>query len=254
MFYCLPNGQAIEYPFIIQISSMSHPIDPEYQTAKRIKQGLQTIAPRFAPLATWISETYDVSVLNIQKDFMTHNKKLRLLICVDSSADRAVFIEGEHWWGNFDATKQTQVADKYLELATKQKPVINLQFWHFFSRMPDSRDIFVAFSCFEEGALIEANERIPQEKITDLQTMFKDDRIWLISRCFHSTTLFVFTDAQKEELKNESIFESMEDYYFKLLKEYDEFNYWKEDIFKIGIDSKQNLDENYQGNWFYYYK
>ena len=233
---------------------MTDSTDLEYQAAKRIKKGLQTIDPRSAPLAAWISEEYGISVLNIQKDFMTHNKKLRLLICVDSSVDQAVFIKGEHRWEGFDAAKQAQVADKYIELAAKQKAVINLQFWSFFSRMPDSRDIFVAFSCFEESALMEANESIPQERLVDLETMFKDDRIWLISRCFSSTTLFVFTDAQKEALKDEAVFKSIEKRYLELLREYDEFGYWEKGIFGLGIDSKQNLDENYQGNWFYYYK
>ena len=228
--------------------------DPGYQTTKRIKQGLQTIDPRFAPLATWIAQEYGVSVINIQKDFMTHNKMLRLLICVDSSANMATFNESKNRWGGFDALKQTRVATKYIELAAKRKAVINLQFWSFFGRMPNSRDIFVAFSCFEDGALMEANESIPQEKITDLLTIFKDDRIWLISRCFSSATLFVFTDAQKTALKDGVIFNTIERRNFELLKEYDEFDYWKKELFQLGMDSKQNLDENYQSNWFYYYK
>ena len=230
------------------------PTDTEYIKAKRIKQGLQTINPRFAPLATWISQEYGVSVLNIEKEFMQHNKKLRLLVYVDSSADMAKFIKGDAWWGTYDAAKQTQIADKYVELAANQKAVINLQFWDVFSRMPVSHDLFVAISCLEDIACVEANESIPQGRIAELQAKFKDDRIWLISRCFSNTTLFVFTDAQKEKLKGEAIFKSIENCYFELLKEHDEFGYWKKESFGLGIDSKQNLDENYQGNWFYYYK
>ena len=42
--------------------------------------------------------------------------------------------------------------------------------------------------------------------------------------------------------------------YFKLLEPYDEFSYFKQDQFKIGLDSKENFDQNYQSNWQYYYK
>ena len=42
--------------------------------------------------------------------------------------------------------------------------------------------------------------------------------------------------------------------YFELLKEYDEFEYFKQDSFLIYLDSKENFDNNYEGDWHYYYK
>jgi len=42
--------------------------------------------------------------------------------------------------------------------------------------------------------------------------------------------------------------------YFQLLKQYDEFGYFKEDDFFIYLNSKENFDTNYESNWYYYYK
>lgn len=42
--------------------------------------------------------------------------------------------------------------------------------------------------------------------------------------------------------------------YFAILKPHDEFDYLVQESFTVAFDSKQNFDNNYQGNWFYYYK
>ena len=42
--------------------------------------------------------------------------------------------------------------------------------------------------------------------------------------------------------------------YFEILKPYDEFGYLTEQEFTVNFDSKQNFDDNYAGNWYYYYK
>jgi hypothetical protein len=42
--------------------------------------------------------------------------------------------------------------------------------------------------------------------------------------------------------------------YFEILKPYDEFNYFKKETFSVNLDSKENFDNNYESNWYYYYK
>ena len=39
-----------------------------------------------------------------------------------------------------------------------------------------------------------------------------------------------------------------------LLKKYDEFDFAKKDKFRVLIDSKENLENNYLSSWYYYYK
>ncbi|GAA4355245.1 hypothetical protein GCM10023185_17900 [Hymenobacter saemangeumensis] len=225
-----------------------------YQEAKRVKQGLQTIDQRFEPLASWISQEYSVSVLHISRKFQRHSKKLSLYIYLNSNEDKTTLYQGGQDWKEKDVDKETAIAHKYIELASKQKPVINLQFHTIFNRLPIRDDIYVVYFSLEESAVSEANESIPREKIDTLQRAFADNRIWLFSRCFYSTTLFVFTDEQKAELKKEAIFKTIEDSYFDLLKQYDEFNYWTRHRFGLHIQSKETLDRNHEGSFFYYYR
>src|SRR5690606_23712426 len=115
---------------------------------------------------------------------------------------------------------------------------------------PKVKDIFVATSAFEPIAKEEVNSLIPEQRIKELIIEAKNDEIWTIARCFAKVTLFVFTDKQKAKFKTSDTFKKIENSYFELLKEYDEFNYWKREDFKLEIDSKQNFDDNYKSSWF----
>jgi hypothetical protein len=63
-----------------------------------------------------------------------------------------------------------------------------------------------------------------------------------------------YTDAQANAYAAEGKREEYARKYFEMLKPYDEFGYLSEDTFVVHFDSKQNFDENYQSNWYYYYK
>jgi len=58
-----------------------------------------------------------------------------------------------------------------------------------------------------------------------------------------------------DDLKNsEKIKHNIKDDYFRLLKQQDEFDLFDGFNFHLEFDSKQNLDENYSGNLYYYFK
>ncbi|MDR2929130.1 MAG: hypothetical protein LBV41_13170, partial [Cytophagaceae bacterium] len=44
------------------------------------------------------------------------------------------------------------------------------------------------------------------------------------------------------------------DKYREILRQHDEFGYYKRGRFNIYLDSKENFDKNYNSNWWYYYK
>ena len=228
--------------------------DIEYKKTKLIKQGKKRIAEKFENLAKWISENYNVNVLDIQEEFMKHNSRVRIAVHLETHRDAMEFREGEDWWTNFDSTKQSEIAEKYIEIGNLLKVPTNGVLGKVVKRNPKVEDIFVSFSAFEPIAREEVNGLIPENRIEELYKELKLPEIWTISRCFGSATLFVYKDEQKEKIKNSAEFKMIEDKYFKLLKEYDEFNYWKRKNFGIGIDSKENFDDNYESNWYYYYK
>ena len=87
-----------------------------------------------------------------------------------------------------------------------------------------------------------------------LKARIGNPHIWEISRCFGYVTFFFFSDDQVRRYEEEGkrgIYARM---YFELLKPHDEFDYLRESDFNVKFDSKQNFDDNYRGNWLYYYK
>jgi hypothetical protein len=231
--------------------------DKEYKNAKLIKQGKEKIDIKFKELADWISTKYKVTVLNINHKLIDNNR-IRIGIAVETYEDYLKFKENkELCWSNYDEKIQNEIARKYIELndnnikMQSDKKLIGL---NTIKEKLKLKDIFVATSAFEPIAREEVNLQITEQRIEKLVNDFKTDEIWKITRFFSSATLFVFTDKQKEEFKNSDIFKKIENSYFDLLKEYDEFNYWKREKFTLGIDTKQFFDEKCESNWFYYYK
>ena len=61
------------------------------------------------------------------------------------------------------------------------------------------------------------------------------------------------TEKQLKKYKDDKV--TIEDWakrYMEIIKRYDEYGYFNKD-YKIKLDSKENFDKNYNGNWYYYY-
>jgi len=63
-----------------------------------------------------------------------------------------------------------------------------------------------------------------------------------------------FTDEQAKTLEAKGLKEIYARMYFEILKPHDEFGYLAEGKFTVSFDSKQNFDDNFESNWYYYYK
>jgi hypothetical protein len=98
----------------------------------------------------------------------------------------------------------------------------------------------------------EANESIQQTKINGLKKQLNNPDIWEISRVFSGVTFFLYTDEQLKKYENSTSLWA--DTYFNLLDQFNEFKYYKRDSFSVLLDSKENFDNNYESNWYYYYK
>ena len=231
--------------------------DIEYQNAKLIKKGIEKIDPDFKKLAEWISNKYGVTVINICHGLMTNQNRIRVAIAVEFRDEYLKFKEDNKRCSNYNEKIQSEIAEKYIELSAKilklesENKILGL---YNRKRKVNPKDIFVSTSAFEPIAREEANTKIPESRISNLISSFGLPEIWTISRCFDSTTLFVFNKEQKSYLEDSNKLKKIEDEYFNLLKEYDEFDYLKRKQFKIQLDTKQNFDENYESNWYYYYK
>jgi hypothetical protein len=229
--------------------------DKEYIQAKKVKQGKKQIDKDLVNLAEWISKEYKVKIVNIFHEIIKHDNRIKIGIAVESKADEIKFKISDEMWAEYNEKMQSEIAEKYLYLENCLK-ISNGKtiFGKLKTRKPDLKNIFVSPSAFEPLAKEEANTLIPEKIIENLTAELKREEVWTLSRCFESVTLFVLKDEHKEKIKSSEFLNELENRYFQILNEYDEFNYWKRSEFNIEIDSKQNFDENYESSWFYYYR
>lgn len=235
---------------------MITPSDSDYKETKLIKQGKKGLPSLFKELAQWIEKEFVVSVLNIYYDLITPGNRPRLNVILEFSLDENKF--RAHPYGDYYTDKQKIIADKFKELVKAECPseeslVVKL-FKRNHSVKYDTNNIWVIFSSFESVAKIEANESIPQAKIQELKVKINNKDLWEISRCFSGVTFFFYTDKQVRENTENGVVKKLTEEYYNLLKIYDEFDYLKKECYSIGVDSKENFDNNYQSNWYYYYK
>ena len=227
--------------------------DSDYIKTKLIKQGKAILNYPLKDLAEWISKEYCVNVINIHYDYIQNNRP-RLGIIFEFSTDERKFYDSDY---NYDHNKQKAIAEKFSELVSlKDKESQHL--FKFFKKEVSSKynakNVFIAFSAFEPIAKEEANSRIPEEKIQELKNKLNNKDLWEIARFFSSTTFFFYTDEQVKEYSNKESMKIFEEAYYNLIKPYDEFNYIEKDSFRLNIDSKENFDNNFSSNWYYYYK
>ena len=213
--------------------------DKEYQATKLIKQGKEVLAAPFNELAQWISSTWNVTVLNVIYDHTDLCCRPRLQVILELEKDAWTFRDGV----NYDKQKQKHIIDEFRNIISRDK----IQGF-------DVDNLFVVFSAFEPIAKEEADSQIHEEEIAALKNRIDNPDIWEISRCFGHVTFFFFTDDQVKRYEAEGKRDIYARMYFDLLKPHDEFGYLSEEEFKIKFDSKQNFDDNYRGNWFYYYR
>jgi hypothetical protein len=121
---------------------------------------------------------------------------------------------------------------------------------------PPAEAIFVCFSDFERVAKAEAHEAVTSDELARFTSALglADDVFWCIQRFSGPPVVFVHTDEQAAGLKLSPDRDRWGDTYFALVRAHDEFGYLERSEIAINVDSKQNFDENYSSNWYYYYK
>jgi hypothetical protein len=236
---------------------MITPFDKEYKSTKQIMLGKKAINSDFLPLADFIDKTFDVRTINIVYDTIDKGTRPRIGIYFEFEWEKQSFNKS-NGVVNFDSKKQDLIADKFKQTIIEQGLIKKKGLFDFWTKSENEKyrteNIWVYYSAFEPIARDEANESIPQDKVMQLKTELNCNDLWEISRFFSGTTFFLYTDEQVRQYENSETRKIWADKYFDLLEPYNEFGYFKRDKFNVYLDSKENFDNNYESNWFYYYK
>lgn len=218
--------------------------DSDYQETKQIMLGNQTMKPEFKKLAEWIDKTYAVKTINIIYDTIDEGKRPRLQICFEFENEKTSFYDKNNL--NYRSDTQQAIQQQFQQLLEDSS--IPKSAFYF------SDNLWVIYGGFEPLARMEANGKIPEEKVLALKEELNNPELWYISRAFSAVTFFLYTEEQVKKYKDSAIEKIWADKYFDLLDQYNEFGYFKRDSFQIYLDSKENFDTNYASNWYYYYK
>jgi hypothetical protein len=231
------------------------PSDRDYKETKLVKQGKKILESPFIELAQWINKEFNVIVLNVYYDLIKLENRPRLNIVFEFQNDEFKFRNGQA--GSYNEDKQKVIASKFKELIKNHTSKGKKWYQKLFNNSDngfDTHKMWVTFSSFEYIARQEAGDKVSASEIKKLKNSLNDKNIWEISNSFGYLTVFYYTDNQVSKIKYSDITDRVRDEYFEILKPYNEFNYFTKDNLYISFDSKENFDNNYDSNWYYYYK
>ena len=146
------------------------------------------------------------------------------------------------WDGIFHPNEiyQEQIAKEFRRLARKYK----------FANKSKLKDLFVTINDYSDEAMTVANWKAIKEARGEIKNKYS--QVWDLLSIFSTTVVFYYFDSQIQENEKNGVSERIKNDYYKILKKYDEFDYYTPENLIINFDSKENLDKNYEGNLFYY--
>ncbi|MBC8987953.1 hypothetical protein H9X96_19535 [Pedobacter sp. N36a] len=217
---------------------MMYTSERDYHSTKLIKRGEKELDSSFSKFADWVLEEFGWRPINIIYDKIDPNDRPKLSLIFELQGQASVFHDGS----GYDEKKRKAVVDKFKTFANEN------------SGVSDNSDIWVIFQEFEPAEQAACNEGIPKEEVEAFKVKYADQSLWEISRFGAYTTFFFLTKEQMLQSKDSGLQSEIRAEYLKLLKPYDEFNYFNLENLPIVFDNKENFDEHYQGSWHQFYK
>jgi hypothetical protein len=216
------------------------PIDEAYKMTKLVKQGKKTLSQDFVELANFIGTTYNVKVLNIICDSIDNGARPRLFLILEFEQD-AKMLNSKFGFSEIPNAEKEILAKEFIEKVAVTLP----QF--------ENNRAFIVILSFEDPAKIEANWSISKEEVQTFQSGLNIKELWQVRPDIFSTaSFFLYTNYQVQRFLENGMKEYLTEKYFELIKKHDEFGYYNKNSFSIELESKENFESNWEGNWFFY--
>jgi len=216
---------------------MELPSDIEYIKTKSIKKRNSELEFPMRELQNWFFEEYGIKPINIIYEILEHNKKPRLNIIWEIDSHKEKFIVSSNEFNE----KENLIINKFKEITKLEK---NFK----------TENLFIIFSHFSYVALIEANEKIKESEIKELESYLSEFGVWKIFKHFSSALCILNTNKQLEESKTGKVNEIITEKYRELISCYDEFGYSTDVKLNLLFDSKEKIDKEYGGNLSNYFR
>ena len=211
-----------------------------FAVARSAKVGERSLHTGLAELRDWISSEFNVSVVHIVQDRIETGPsegRPRLNVILETDKD----LES---WKTDALTIRSDVRDKVVR-----------RFKEIASVHPDleSENVHLILNNFSDECLGRACFAFLKHDAKRITNDFKH-RVWRIDGFSRALVVFLHTDDAITQCTANGTCKQLSQQCFDAVKQYDEFGYLTEDSFRLQFDSKENLDKNYQGNLFYYWR
>ncbi|MGN6795862.1 MAG: hypothetical protein ACTHJW_26030 [Streptosporangiaceae bacterium] len=233
------------------------PRDRDYLRVKRIKQGQCRVDPVYDAFIEGFRDRYGVSPLAVLLDTVSRQqgqgKTARLGVVLERTDQYRAFVRG-----SFRPERHMQQAVAILFTESLRSTDLPAMFG--FPRRARhagvrADEIFVYFADFERVAKWEVHNLVAGDELEDFTASLAiGDQFWCIQRFADSPIVFVHTDQQARTLRASALPVTWANTYFEIAKRHDEFGYLIRSEIVIQVDSKENFEANYSGNWYYYFK
>lgn len=213
--------------------------DKVYKETINIIRGKKELSLIGKDLANWLFQKYSVEMLNFQFNKLDHFDvdKYRLYIILKSNNDlNKMHIDILSPNPNY----QNQIKTEFSRLAQK----------HNYIDTSKLHNLLVVFNDFSSEAKTDANWKVYSKARKLIKKRYSE--VWHVEAEFESVVVFYYKDIDITVNDEKGISDKIKMDYYNLLKKYDEFGYYTYENFKMTFDSKENLDNNYEGNLFYY--
>lgn len=145
---------------------------------------------------------------------------------------------------NYDSEKQKAIADKLFDLAKKY----NLK------NISNYKDVFMAYVDFLDEMRFDYFKQAYRLIRKPLIEKYQIYSVWTLFNKFSQLTVFYQNEINVKTNEFIGISKQIKDEFYETLHKLDEFNVFTYDNFDVRFDSKENLDNKYEGNLFYYLK
>ena len=223
---------------------MYFPSDKLYIETKFIKLEEKVLRKEFEELAKWAKEKLNITIINVSYSLINNKTLPALRIILESQKDYDLM----HGDANnpYNQRYNALIASNYLRILEelKMEGAEKDKAGHF----------HITYYVFSKVAIIECLNKIPKSDLHQIKAKFASNGLWEISIHHGSVILFYHKETDIEKNKISGISDQIKEEIISIALQYDEFGYLKKEPFFFGFDSKENFDEKYSGNWYYYFK
>lgn len=211
-----------------------------YHQTRALKRGEQKLPPLLENLRLRIAARLDIRVLNVVYDKIDLGPAKgtpRLNIIVDAQRDLSRIKENLF---NLKSDAQSAILEEFNTTAMQAG-------W-------DCQRVHLISDDFSDEAMNQAVFQFFNKDGKRLVKQFSAHRIWDITGMSKHIVVFFKDEAAKADALSNRDGDQIRQACYSAVKPYDEFGYFTPENFSLVFDSKENLDNKYEGNLYYYFK